>query len=113
VAFLPGGVVIGTNAPSFSEETAAGGRVHSTDGLGSWVRLSDGRYVFTLVYLYFDAEENNWGDLTVDGHVTLDPGGDGFSGTYAVTVTDALSVMVFTAEGSPFSGARLRPRGGD
>ncbi len=109
-AFLPGGVVIATNAPSFSEETAAGGRVHSAEGLGAWERLADGRYAFTVVFLYFDAEENNWGALTIDGVVTLDADGDQFSGTFSVGVTDALGTELFTDEEDHLTGSRIRPQ---
>ena len=111
-AFLPGGVVVATNAPGFSEETAGGGRVHSADGLGAWTSLGDGRYAFTVVFLYFDAEENNWGALTVDGVVTLDPSGNQFSGTFSVTVTDTADMPLFSSQNEPITGSRIRPRTG-
>ncbi len=108
-AFLPGGVVVATNAPSFSEATAARGRVHSTDGLGSWERLGDGRYAFTVVFLYFDAEENNWGALSIDGVVALDASGEQFRGTFGVTVTDTADLPLFTSQNEPLTGTRIRP----
>ena len=108
-AFLPGGVVVATNAPFFSEESAAGGRVHSADGLGAWTSLDGGRYAFTVVFLYFDAEENNWGALTIDGVVTLDASGNQFSGTFSVAVTDTVDMPLFTSQDEPITGTRIRP----
>ena len=110
VAFLPGGVVIATNAPSFSEATAAGGRVHSTEGLGAWVSLGEGRYAFIVVFLYFDPDEEPWGTLTVEGVLTLDPAGDHLHGTFRVALTSAAGMPVFAAEEEPLVGARIRPR---
>ena len=109
-AFLPGGVVMATNAPTFSEESAHGGRVHSTEGLGVWVRLDDGRYAFTVVYLYYDVEEQPWGTLTVDGVVTLDASGNRFRGTFNVDVVDAIGALLFSSQDEPIAGTRVRVR---
>jgi hypothetical protein len=109
VAFQAGGVVAATNAPTFGEPSAPGGRVHSTDGLGAWESLGGGRYAFTVIFLYFDAEEVDWGSLTVDGLVALDPAGDHFAGSFRVTVTDAAGMLVHAADEEPVVGARIRP----
>jgi hypothetical protein len=109
-AFLPGGVVVVTNAPTFSEESASGGRVHSTEGLGAWASLGDGGYALRVVFLYFDAEEAPWGVLTLEGVLTLDPSGDRLEGTFDVAVVNAEGTSLFVVEGEPVSGARIRPR---
>ena len=109
IAFLPGGVVMATNAPTFSEESAPGGRVHSTEGLGAWEALGEGRYAFRVVFLYFDAEENDWGALTVDGHVTVDAAGDHFAGSFGVSLTDAAGSPLIAEVDEPVLGTRVRP----
>src|SRR5947209_7461893 len=76
VAFLPGGVVIATNAPTFTDESVPGGRVLSSQGLGSWEAAGAGRFAFTVVFLYFEQDETPWGALTVAGDVALDSAGD-------------------------------------
>ena len=111
-AFLPGGVGVLTNAPTFSDESAGGGRVHSTEGLGAWANLGDGRYALRVVFLYFDAEEAPWGALTVEGVLTLDPSGDRVEGAFDVAVVSAEGTPLFAAEGEPVTGARIRPRSG-
>ena len=109
-AFLPGGVVVVTNAPTFSEESAEGGRVHSTEGLGAWASLGDGTYALRVVFLYFDAEEAPWGALTLEGVLTLDPSGDRVEGAFDVAVVSAEGTPLFAAEGDPVTGVRIRPR---
>ena len=108
-AFFPGGIVVATNAPTFADESAAGGRVHSTDGLGAWRSLGNGRYAFRVVFLYFDAEEQPWGTVTVDGVVTLDATGDHFSGTFRVHATSVHGMILDTEEDEPIVGARILP----
>jgi hypothetical protein len=112
-SFLPGGVVLMTNAPVFAEPTVAGDQIYSTAGHGAWERRADGSYAFTVLFLYFDAEEENWGTLTVDGVVTLDATGEAFAGTFRAVVTDAAGGPLFTGEEEPLTGARIRPGAGD
>lgn len=109
-SFLPGGVVLMTNAPVFAEAAVAGDQIYSTAGHGAWIRLDDGRYAFTVVFLYFDAAEENWGTLTVHGLVMLDSSGDSFTGTFTATATDAAGGPLFAGEDEPLTGARIRPR---
>ena len=108
-AFFPGGIVVATNAPTFTDESAAGGRVHSTDGLGAWMSLGGGRYSFRVVFLYFDAEEQPWGSVTVEGVVTLDATGDHFTGTFRVHATSVHGMILDTDHDEPIVGARIRP----
>lgn len=112
-SFLPGGIVLMTNAPVFTEESVTGDQIYSTAGHGAWERREDGSYAFTVVFLYFDAAEENWGTLTVDGVVTLDASGDSFTGSFAATATDEEGGPLLTTEEEPLSGARIRARSGD
>ena len=109
-SFLPGGVVLMTNAPVFPEPTVAGDQIYSTAGHGAWERRADGGYAFTVLFLYFDAQEENWGTLSVDGVVTLDASGDAFTGTFRAAATDAAGGPLFTGEEEPLTGARIRPQ---
>jgi hypothetical protein len=112
-SFLPDGVVLMTNAPVFTEESVARDQIYSTAGHGAWIRQDDGSYAFTVLFLYFDAAEENWGTLTVDGVVTLDPSGDSFTGTFLAAATDEDGGPLLTTEEEPLSGARIIPRSRD
>lgn len=110
VSFLPGGIVLATNAPAFADETVAGDLIYSSAGHGAWTALGGGRYSFTLIFLYFDGNEDNWASLTLDGEVTLDASGDAFTGNFTAAVTSAAGMPLFTGESEPLAGARIRPR---
>ena len=107
-SFLPGGVVLSTNAPTFEEEEL-GGRVYSTEGHGAWAPLGSGRYAFTIVFLYFNGDEENVVSVTIEGVVTLDASGDSFRGTYSFAATSADGTPVFSVEAEPLTGTRIRP----
>jgi hypothetical protein len=113
MSFLSDGVVLATNAPTFVADMETGERIYSSAGHGAWVNLDDGRYAFTLVFLYFEDDEDNWGSLTIDGVVTLDPSGDRFEGSFTVTVAAETGMPLFIGEADdsqPITGARVRVR---
>ncbi len=107
-SFLPGGVALSTNAPTFEEEEL-GGRVYATAGHGAWAALGGGRYAFTIVFLYFSGDEENVVSVTIEGVVTLDASGDSFRGTYTFAVASADGTPIFSAEAEPLTGTRIRP----
>jgi hypothetical protein len=86
--FMPGGGLV-TTAPD------------SPLGHGAWELSADGAYALTMIFPDFDDDEGALeGQVTVRATVTLDPGGNTFTGPFLTEISDDAGDVLFSYGGT-------------
>lgn len=94
------GTVVNAFPPVEPSPSAPGGVVFVSSGHGAWQASGPDAAVFTFVALGADGQGNLNGAGTIRVSVTLDAGGQTFSGEYDATMADPRGTTVGTEQGT-------------
>ena len=100
------GTIVVSIPPVMPRPGAPGNVLFTSSGQGAWEATGADSAIVTVVALVADGQGNAFGATTIRASVTLDPGGQTFSGSNVVTITDVAGNTVATRQGT-IQGTRI------
>jgi hypothetical protein len=100
------GTIVVSIPPVMPWPGAPGDVLFTSSGHGAWEPTGADSAIVTFVALVADGQGNVFGTATIRASVTLDPGGQTFSGANVVTITDVSGNTVATRQGT-IQGTRV------
>lgn len=100
------GTIVVSIPPVMPRPGAPGDVLFTSSAHGAWEATGADSAIVTFVGLVADGQGNVFGATTIRASVTLDPGGQTFSGSNVVTITDLAGNTVATRQGT-IQGTRI------